>query len=195
MLCVLLCLILLCNAGAPLCGTGATRKVINFDDIPCPYSTVFAPVINGLRFRRLNTPYTSAPDDLAQILNVTYQAGTGYFPEYIGTAPSPTNTLYTTQEILSVRMNGGQIPKTFGLYSFKMMSVYLNNMNVFVNITNTNAAGKVQILNSTIINLNVGIISTVVMDVGNIEGFSVSCVNDTYCSVITYDDMDICTVY
>ena len=184
---IVVLLFTLINA-APLCSPGSTRLILNFDDISAPYGTQSIPrPYNGLIFQRINTPYTDWPNDLAQAVNITYQSQ--YFPEYTNTASSPPNGIYTAREIMSVKM---ATQKTFGLANFKLTSVRINNMSVFVNITKTNSAGKITIVNSTVIIINVGTITTVDMNYGGVEGFTISCVNNFNCDDIIYDDIDVC---
>lgn len=186
---IILLFIAIINAQS--CRQESTRMVLNFEEFSAPYGTQTLPrPYNELTFFRINTPYTNWPNDLVQVINTTYQPE--YFPEWLGTASSPPNGIYTAGEIMSVQRITQTNQKTFTLFSFKMGSATVNNLQVFVNTSKTNPQGKKIIVSSIVFILNVGSITTATLNQSGIEGFSISCVNDSNCGQIVYDDIDFC---
>jgi len=176
---------------AQTCKPGTTRLVLNFEEFYAPYGTWSLPrPYNGLVFKRINTPYTNYPNDLTQVINTTYQPQ--YFPELIGTSSSPPNGIYTSGEIMTVDRPSQANSKSFTLLGLKISSVFINNLQIYINTTVTSAQGKQTLVSSSIITINVGSITNVLVNQTNIEGFSISCVNYTNCAQIIYDDIDLC---
>lgn len=166
--------------GQPLCGRRDTRQVINFDNQVIPLPVGVAPLEQSYFVQFVQTRYAYV--DIMHCDNPAY-------PDIHNLSASPPNVLLpSNSEALTVR---SPPTKTFTLLSFKLLSVYVANMSVFVNTTGANG----QLRSSQVVVLPLRKMVTVTINQANIRSLSVSCVNNSStdtCWTTFYDDFDIC---
>jgi len=170
-----------------ICGN-TQIKIFNFDDVivtdysgyrslPRPY--------NSLIFKRVNTIHTSYSDNNIPVLNITNNNTLSY---YVNAATSSPNLILTTGESLSIReINNG----TFAVLNLKMKSIYINQMNVFIN---TFRFGN--LVSNMTVNLPVNEPIIVNVNQKQFDEILIGCVDPSFntCAHITYDDISFCRI-
>lgn len=180
-------LFVLCALAAAPCGQTPTTN-FGFDDVPVSdlesYKALPRPY-NGFVFRRVNTPFTSYPDDNIPVTNVSNPSVPSFF---VNGATSSPNLIFTTGESMSIRKSNN---RTFAIVSLQMKSVFIDNMAVFVN---TSRLGVVT--SSTLVNLSINGPTLVGVNKSGLDLVLIGCVNPSLltCAHITYDDIKICRI-
>lgn len=169
-----------------ICGS-STPVTFTFDDVDVtsgPYEALPRPYHNFV-YRRISTPVVSYPDDHIPIMNVTNSQVPTWYNK---TAISRPNVIFTTGEGLSVMKFNN---RTFAAVNVYMTSIYIDNMQIFVN---TSLYG-IQ-TSTTIITLRISVPTLVTINHNGINQLTVSCVNPSLdtCAHIAYDNLQLCHI-
>lgn len=174
---------------ATFCSNPAKEMILKFDDIPAPqgYPGGLPQPYNSYIFARVNTPYSSWPDNHVPVLNTsTIIQGT---TAYVNASVSHPNVLLTTGESLSLSKQVDRGTRLFTLLSFYATSVYLNNMVIFVNSFNSGV-----LVNTTTAVLPLKVHTQIMVNMKNIDTILIGCVNPDFnnCYPYVYDNFNVC---
>ena len=170
---------------ASTCGVTPTVNS-KFDDVAVSDADVYIALprpYNGVVYRRVNTPFTSYPDDHIPVMNVSNPSIPWYFA---AGAVSMPNLIFTTGESMSIRKSDDG---TFAIISLQMKAIYIDQMAIFVN---TSRLGVV--ISSTVLNLAYDVPTLVTINQKGIDEVLIGCVNPDFitCAHMTYDNVKLC---